>query len=186
MTTTNEVKTRLATYLLDEERDFDSLRASLLPVLQEANNHGDEFETLVGSVGYLLARFGSGLMTEPDFLEGLRLLSEEATGGAMALVSKKDNLIEKENQAIAQQMALREPSLTLELSSAYASYSLDPGSYGWARTSYLSGNYASYLLFPPQTDAFVQMEMTPRVVVPTELLFDEPKPQDSYEVRLRR
>jgi hypothetical protein len=184
MTTTNEVKARLDAYLLDEERDFDSFRASFLPVFQNANNHGDEFETLVGSVGYLLARFGSGLMTEPDFLEGLRLLSQEAPGGAMALVSEHDNLLERVNQEIA---VLREPCLTLELSSACATYSLDPGSYGWARSAYLSANYASYLLFPPQIGAFVQMDMTPRVVVPTELLFDEPKPQDSsYEVRLQR
>ena len=75
--TTNEVKTRLAAHLR-EKGDFESLRTSFLSVSQEASKYGKDVETLVGSVGNLIARFATGQMTEPEFLERLRVLSEAA------------------------------------------------------------------------------------------------------------
>jgi hypothetical protein len=72
--TTNDVKDRLLAYLKGRE-DLDSLRLWLLPVSQEASKNGLEFETLVGSVGYLFARLAAGTMTEAEFLDQLRLLA---------------------------------------------------------------------------------------------------------------
>jgi hypothetical protein len=76
--TPNEVKTRLVAFL-DQKENVDSLQQWLLSVSGEASKYGDEVETLVGSVGYLLARLATGLTTEIDFRSQLRILADVDT-----------------------------------------------------------------------------------------------------------
>jgi hypothetical protein len=73
--TVNEVRSSLAAYA-KAEGDLDALRAWLLPLSREAADHEEEFEVLVGSVGYLFARLSTGVMAEPEFWEQLRILAD--------------------------------------------------------------------------------------------------------------
>jgi len=172
--TTNEVKSRLAWYLAGKE-DFDSLRRALLPLSQEASKHGEEVETLVGSVGYLLARFATGLMTEPEFRRELRVLSEAA--------SQKDAV------ACVSLSPIEVPTLPdLVATSVY----LDTASV-WAFSGFLEtpqyGNFAhtEYALVAPDRYTFLPWNVQVTDKVEPRLIFDfeEPKPDVSYLINVR-
>lgn len=88
--TTNEVKARLLVYL-DDDKDLASLRAWLLSVAQNASKHGEEVETLVGSVSYLMARLGAGFLPEPDFHNQLRMLASESNSPKLMAIGSQQS-----------------------------------------------------------------------------------------------